>query len=148
MATTTTRKLFVNLAVEDLDRAVEFFTKLGFSFDPRFTDDTGTCMVVSDEAFVMLLTRERFKDFTKKELADPTAQTEAIVALSAASREQVDELADRALELGGAPANDPLDMDFMYGRSFHDLDGHLWEVMWMSPEAVEQGPSEYAQQSG
>ncbi|MDQ3778766.1 MAG: VOC family protein [Actinomycetota bacterium] len=142
MATTTTRKLFVNLAVEDLDRAVEFFTKLGFSFDPRFTDDTGTCMVVSDEAFVMLLTRERFKDFTKKELADPTAQTEAIVALSAGSREQVDELADRALELGGAPANDPLDMDFMYGRSFHDPDGHLWELIWMDPAALEQPPGQ------
>jgi predicted lactoylglutathione lyase len=139
MATTTAaRKIFVNLAVKDLDKAVEFFTKLGFSFDPRFTDETATCMIVSDDAFVMLLREDRFKDFTKKPLADPARQTEAIVALSAESREQVDELADKALAAGATPANDPMDMDFMYGRSFHDPDGHLWELIWMDPSAIEQ----------
>jgi predicted lactoylglutathione lyase len=134
----TSRKIFVNLAVKDLDRAVEFFKKLDFTFDPRFTDETATCMVVSDDAYVMLLVEDRFKDFTKKELADPARQTEAIMALSAESRQQVDELADKALAEGATPANDPMDMDFMYGRSFHDPDGHLWELIWMDPSAIAQ----------
>lgn len=136
------RKLFVNLAVEDLDRSVEFFTKLGFSFDPRFTDETATSMLVGEDAYVMLLVESRFADFTKKEIADPRTVTEAIMAFSADSREQVDELADAALAAGGSPANDPLDMGFMYGRSFHDPDGHLWELVWMDPAAVEAGPHE------
>jgi predicted lactoylglutathione lyase len=138
MATTTSRMIFVNLAVEDLDRAVEFFTQLGFTFDPRFTDETATCMIVSDQAFVMLLVEDRFKDFTKKELADARAETETILALSAESREEVDELADKALEVGGSPASDPIEMDdFMYSRSFQDPDGHQWEVVWMDPSAVQ-----------
>ena len=136
MTTGSPRKLFVNLAVEDLGRSVEFFEKLGFAFDPRFTDETATCMIVSDEAFVMLLVKDRFKDFTKKELADPATQTEAIVAVSAATRDEVDVFADTALEAGGQPANEPLEFDFMYGRSFHDPDGHLWEVIWMDMSAV------------
>ena len=134
------RKLFVNLAVEDLDRSVDFFTKLGFSFDERFTDETATCMVVGEDAFVMLLTRPKFTEFAKKDLADPAAQTEVLVAFSADSREEVDELADRALGEGGSPAADPIDMGFMYGRSFYDPDGHHWELVWMDPAAVEQGP--------
>jgi predicted lactoylglutathione lyase/ABC-type transporter Mla MlaB component len=137
MASNGHRKIFVNLAVEDLDRSVDFFKQLGFDFDPRFTDETATCMIVSDEAFVMLLVRDRFKDFTKKELADPAAQTEAIMALSADSREQVDELAEKALAAGVSPANDPIEMDFMYSRSFQDPDGHLWELVWMDMSAVE-----------
>ena len=132
------RKIFVNVAVEDLDRSVDFFTKLGFTFDPRFTDETATCMIVSDEAFVMLLVKSKFKEFTKKELAETATQTEAIFALSAESREGVDELADAALGAGGAPANDPMDYGFMYGRSFQDPDGHIWEVIWMDPSALEQ----------
>ena len=137
MATATSRMIFVNLAVEDLDRSVDFFTKLGFSFNPQFTDEHATCMIVSDQAFVMLLVKSRFKDFTKKDLVDSTAQTEAILALSAESREQVDELADKALEAGGTVANEPMEMDFMYGRSFNDPDGHLWELVWMDPSAAE-----------
>jgi len=132
------RKIFVNLGVKDLARSVEFFAKLGFSFDPRFTDESATCMIVSDEAYVMLLVESRFQDFTKKDLADPTTQTEAILAVSAESREQVDELADTALAAGGSPANDPMDHGFMYGRSFEDPDGHMWEVIWMDPAAIEQ----------
>ena len=132
------RKIFVNLGVKDLARSVEFFAKLGFSFDPRFTDGSATCMIVSDEAYVMLLVESRFQDFTTKDLADPTTQTEAILAVSAESREQVDELADAALAAGGSPANDPMDHGFMYGRSFDDPDGHIWEVIWMDPAAIEQ----------
>ena len=137
------RKIFVNLAVKDLDASVEFFTKLGFTFDPRFTDENATCMIVSDEAFVMLLVERRFKDFTKKKLADPATHTEAILAVSAESREAVDELADAALGAGGSLANDPMDYGFMYGRSFNDPDGHLWEVMWMDESALEQESAEH-----
>jgi len=138
MVNSMSRKIFVNLPVGDLDRSVEFFSKLGFAFDPRFTDEAATCMVVSDEAYVMLLVESRFRDFTKKELVDASRQTEAILAVSAESREQVDELADKALEAGGSPANDPIDQGFMYGRSFQDPDGHLWELIWMDPTAIEQ----------
>jgi predicted lactoylglutathione lyase len=145
MATTSSRMIFVNLAVKDLGRAVDFFTGLGFSFDPRFTDESATCMIVSDQAFVMLLVEDRFRDFTKKELADPATHTEAILAVSAESREEVDEFADKALAAGGRPANDPIDMDFMYGRSFHDPDGHLWEVVWMDPASIEDRETATAQ---
>ncbi len=138
MASNGSRKMFVNLPVTDLDKSTEFFTKLGFTFDARFTDETATAMIVNDEAVVMLLVQDRFKDFTKKELADATTHTEAIMALSAESREDVDAFADTALEAGGSPANDPIEMDFMYGRSFQDLDGHLWELIWMDPSALEQ----------
>ena len=104
-------------------------------------------MIVSDHAFVMLLTEAKFKEFTKKELVDATSHTEVIIALSADSREGVDGLADKALEVGGSPANDPLEMgDFMYSRSFQDPDGHLWEVVWMDPAVLEQeSPAVHAQ---
>ena len=94
-------------------------------------------MVVSEEAFVMLLVEDRFRDFTAKEIADATTETEAIVAFSAASREEVDTLAERALAAGGSPANDPIDQGFMYARSFQDPDGHIWELVWMDPSALE-----------
>ena len=132
----TSRMIFVNLAVDDLGRSVEFFTQLGFEFDPRFTDESATCMVVSDQAYVMLLVKERFKEFTPKPLADATAQTEAIIAVSADGRDEVDRLASAALEAGGTEANEPLDHGFMYSRSFHDPDGHLWEVVWMDMSAA------------
>src|SRR3990172_94835 len=102
------RKMFVNLAVGDLDRAVEFFTKLGFEFDPRFTDESATCMIVGDEAFVMLLVESRFQDFTKKQLGDPATQTEAILAVSAEGRDAVDEVADPGPRGGGGPPGRPL----------------------------------------
>ena len=136
------RMLFVNLPVKDLDASVDYFTKLGFTFDARFTDDTATAMVVNEQATVMLLTESKFADFTTKKPVDATAQTETIVAVSADSREDVDGFADKALELGGSPANEPMDFGFMYGRSFNDLDGHLWEIVWMDPAALEQSPAE------
>ena len=140
----TSRKLFVNIAVADLDRAVAFFTGLGFEFDPRFTDETATCMLIGEDAYAMLLVRDRFQDFTEKAIADSTEQTEAILALSAESREEVDGLVDKALATGATPANDPMELGFMYGRSFQDPDGHQWEVFWMDPAAVEQGPNAVA----
>ena len=132
------RMIFPNIAVKDLDRSVAFFTELGFEFDPRFTDDTATAMIVNEQAVVMLLVESKFEEFTTRELVDPTRQTEAIIALSADSREDVDAFADRALATGGSPANDPMDMGFMYGRSFQDPDGHQWEIFWMDPAALEQ----------
>jgi hypothetical protein len=134
--------MFVNLAVEDLERSIDFFTKLGFSFDARFTDENATCMLVGEDAYVMLLVKPFFQGFTKKELADPAAHTETIVAVSAGSREEVDDLADRALAAGAATANEPQDHGFMYERSFHDPDGHLWGVFWMDPAALESAPVE------
>jgi uncharacterized protein len=133
-------KLFVNLAVDDLGRSVEFFTGLGFSFDQRFTDATATCMVLSEESFVMLLTRQKFGEFTSKEIVDSSRGTEAILALSASSREEVDAFADKALASGGSPAKDPLEYGFMYSRSFQDPDGHLWEIFWIDQAAAEHGP--------
>jgi predicted lactoylglutathione lyase len=134
--------LFVNLPVKDLDASVDYFTKLGFTFDARFTDDTATAMVVNEQATVMLLTESKFAEFTTKKPVDATAQTETIIAVSADSREDVDGFAGKALELGGSAANEPMDYGFMYGRSFNDLDGHLWEVVWMDPAALEQSPAE------
>ena len=142
------RLLFLSLPIKDLDASVAFFTSLGFSFDPNFSDETGTCMIVSDQAMVMLLTEPRFADFAKKPIADPHGSTGAIVGVSAESRERVDELAEAALAAGAGRAADPIDMGFMYGRSFYDLDGHHWEVVWMDMEAAEQGPSDVAAPAG
>jgi len=139
------RLIFVNLPVEDLSASVEFFGALGFEFDDRFTDHSCACMVVSEQAYVMLLVESRFADFTTRPIADARASTEAILCVSAESREAVDAFAEAALGAGASSANEPMDHGFMYGRSFCDLDGHLWEVMWMSPEAVEQGPAAAAQ---
>jgi hypothetical protein len=139
------RLIFVNLPVEDVAASTAFFGKLGFGFDEKFTDDACACMVVSEQAYVMLMTEPRFADFTTKPVADARAATEAIVCVSAESRDAVDTFADAALAAGGSAAKEPMDYGFMYGRSFHDLDGHHWEVMWMSPEAVEQGPADMAQ---
>ncbi|MBA3347595.1 MAG: STAS domain-containing protein [Actinobacteria bacterium] len=134
----TNRKLFVNIPVADLDRAVEFFTTLGFSFDPRFTDETATCMLVGEDAYFMLITTAKFADFAKKDLADPKAQTAAMFALTAETREEVDSFIDIALGAGGTLAAEPMDLGFMVGRSFYDLDGHHWEIFWLDPSAKEQ----------
>ena len=131
------RMIFVNLPVQDLDTSVGFFSKLGFGFNQQFSDETSTCMVVSEQACVMLLSRPFFSTFTTKEVADSATTTEAILAVSADSREEVDTLVDTALELGAQPTKEPQDEGFMYGRSFYDLDGHAWEVMWMDPAAVQ-----------
>ncbi|MFA4926980.1 MAG: VOC family protein [Patulibacter sp.] len=136
------RMIFVNLPVQDLPATKAFFSALGFGFEEKFTDEHAACMIVSEQAFVMLLTRERFADFAKKPIADAHQTTEAMFALSAENREEVDQLADAALAAGGSPANEPQDYGFMYGRSFQDLDGHVWEVVWMSAEAVEAGPAD------
>ncbi len=133
----TSRKLFVNLPVADLARSVEFFTALGFAFDATFTDESATCMLVGEDASVMLLLEKRFQDFTTKEIAPAATHTETILCVSAESRAEVDELVTTALAAGGTPSNDKMDQGFMYGWSFQDLDGHLWEVMHLDASALE-----------
>jgi predicted lactoylglutathione lyase len=138
VATIQSHKLFVNLAVKDLGKTVDFFTQLGFEFNPQFTDENATCMIVNEDAFVMLLVEDFFKSFIKKEIADTATHTEALMSLSADSRQQVDELVDKALAIGGRPGSDTMDQGFMYSRSFQDLDGHNWDFVWMDPSAMEQ----------
>ena len=138
---TPSRLLFVNLPVADLPASIAFFTKLGFTFNPQFTDETTTCMIVSEQAYFMLMVQPRFAEFATKPVADASTTTEALFCVSAESREAVDALADAALAAGGTPAKDPMDQGFMYGRSFNDLDGHHWEVMWMDPAVVEGDPA-------
>ena len=132
------RMIFVNLPVKDLGRSVDFFKNLGFEFNPQFTDENATCMIVSEQACVMLLVEPFFKGFTTKDVADAATSTETILALSAETRAEVDELVDKALAAGGQPSADGMDQDFMYSRNFQDVDGHLWEVIWMDPSAIDQ----------
>jgi uncharacterized protein len=139
------RLLFLNLPVSDLSASRDFFGALGFDFDEKFCDDQAACMVVSEQAYVMLLERDRFSDFVTKPVADASEATALTVALSAEDREAVDAFHEAALAAGATPAKDPQDYGFMYGRSFHDPDGHLWEVMWMDPVAAEKGTAEYAE---
>jgi predicted lactoylglutathione lyase len=131
-------KIFVNLPVKDLNRTVEFFTKLGFSFNPQFTDENATCMVIGEDIFVMLLVEKFFKSFTKKEICDATKDAEVIVALSAESRENVDQMMNRVKEAGGRESREPQDHGWMYGRGFQDVDGHLWEVIYMDVSALQK----------
>ena len=130
-------KIFVNLPVKDLNKSIEFFTKLGFSFNQQFTDETATCMIVTDDIFVMLLTVEKFKTFTPNEICDAKKYTEVLVCLSLESRPKVDEMVRKAVAAGGATYNEPQDHGFMYGHGFQDLDGHIWELIYMEPDAVQ-----------
>jgi predicted lactoylglutathione lyase len=129
-------KIFVNLPVKDLNKTIEFFTKLGFKFNPQFTDENATCMIVGDDIFVMLLVEKFFKTFTKKEISDTSKNTEVIVALSVEGRENVDKMINKAIEYGGKESREPQDHGWMYGRSFEDIDGHLWEIIYMDESAL------------
>jgi predicted lactoylglutathione lyase len=132
----TRHKLFVNIPVADLARAIRFFEALGFRFNPHFTDATATCMLVGEDACFMLLDRARFTGFSRRPVADARTQTGALFALSVDGREAVDAMVRQALAAGGSPAAEPQDHGFMYGHSFYDLDGHHWEVFWMDPSAI------------
>ena len=129
--------IFVNLPVRDLKKSMEFFRSLGYTFNQQFTDETAACLVISENIYAMLLTHEKAREFTKKEIADANKSTEVLVSLSCESRQQVDALADKALTSGGSFAREPEDYGFMYGRSFNDPDGHIWEFIWMDPAKVE-----------
>jgi predicted lactoylglutathione lyase len=136
--------LFVTLPVADVERSKAFFAKLGFSFNPAFADETSACMLVGEQAFVMLGTREKVAELSKLPIADPTTHALALYCFSVSSRDEVDAVSAAALAAGGTEADDAEDHGFMYTRSFFDLDGHGWQVMWMDPAAVEQGPEELA----
>jgi uncharacterized protein len=131
-------QIFVNLPVKDLERSVEFFSRLGYTFNPQFTDRNATCMIVGENIFVMLLMESYFKTFTPKAVADAKSSTEAIVALSAASRDDVNRIVELALAGGARRYAEPADHGFMYQWGFEDLDGHIWEHLWMDSAHVQQ----------
>jgi predicted lactoylglutathione lyase len=130
------RKIFVNLPIKDMKRSQAFFSALGFSFNPQFTNEQGACMVITEDIYAMLLVEPFFQTFTKKAIADASKSTEVLVCLSCESRAEVDELVKKALAAGGKAPNAPQDHGFMYGHGFEDPDGHIWELMWMDPGAV------------
>ena len=132
----TSTKIFVNLPVDDLDRSIEFFRRLGYAFNPQFTDGNAACMVISDDIFAMLLRKDFFRTFTQKDISDTRTSTEVLLALSMESRKRVDELVDMALRAGATSTKGPMDMGSMYQRSFDDLDGHSWEIFWMDPKSI------------
>ena len=129
-------KIFVNLPVKNLNGSVAFFTKLGFKFNPKFTDETATCMIVSEDIYVMLLTEAKFQTFTPKKICDATQSTEVLICLSCDSRENVDDLVRKARAAGGTTYSQPRDYGFMYQNGFQDLDGHIWELIYMEPSAI------------
>jgi len=133
------RKIFVNLPVKDLTKSITFFTQLGFTFNAQFTDETATCMIVDENIFVMLLTEQRFKDFTKKTISDATKSTEVLVSLTADSRAAVSEMIKKATAAGGTVYSEAQDHGWMYIHSFADLDGHQWEFFYMDESAVPKG---------
>ena len=130
------RKIFVNLPIKDMERSQAFFRSLGFDFNPQFTNEQGACMVVSEDIFVMLLVEPFFQTFIKKPIADARKSTEVLVCLSCESREEVDALVKKALAAGGTAPNAPQDHGFMYAHGFEDLEGHVWELVWMDPNAA------------
>ncbi len=132
-------QIFVNLPVKDLNKSVEFFTKLGYEFNPQFTDENATCMIVDKNIFVMLLVEKYFKTFMPKEICDTTKSAEVLVALSFASRAEVDAIVAKAIAAGGTTYKEPQDLGFMYQHGFQDLDGHIWEIFFMEESAVNQG---------
>jgi predicted lactoylglutathione lyase len=131
------RKIFVNLPVKDLDKSKAFFGKLGFTFNPQFSDETAACMVISEDIFSMLLTHKKFKQFTDRDIAGPKV-LEVMTALSADSRDEVNKLVDAAVAGGGKEPRPPQDYGFMFMRSFEDLDGHIWEIVWMDPAQIQK----------
>ncbi len=130
-------KIFVNLPVRDLPKSMEFFSQLGYRFNKQFTDETAACLVIAEDIYAMLLTHAKFGEFTPKAICDATTTTEVLVCLSCDSRAQVDEIVSKAVAAGGTTYKAPMDYGFMYGHGFQDLDGHIWEYMWMDPSAVQ-----------
>jgi predicted lactoylglutathione lyase len=130
------RQIFVNLPIADMARSKAFFSALGFSFNPQFTNEQGACMVISDNIFAMLLAQPFFRTFIDTDIADATKSTEVLVCLSCSSRAEVDELVAKAVAAGGKPHRQPQDHGFMYGHGFHDPDGHVWELVYMDPNAA------------
>ncbi len=138
VSTNPPQMIFVNMPVKDLPRSMQFFKSLGYEFNAQFTNDQAACMVISETIYVMLLTESFFQSFTAKALCDTATTTEMLVCLSSTSRTAVDELVGKAVVAGAKCPKAPMDFGFMYQRAFEDLDGHIWEVIWMDPAHVQQ----------
>ncbi|MFC0399921.1 VOC family protein [Paraburkholderia rhizosphaerae] len=139
------KQIFLNIAVDNLERSKAFFAKLGFTFEPRFTDQNAACMIVGENIFTMLLTKPFFSTFTSKPLSDPSTSTEALICLSCDSRAEVDDLVAKAVAAGGTAPRKPQDYGFMYGHGFEDPDGHIWELAFMDPNVpMPERPAESA----
>lgn len=134
--------IYVNLPVKNLDRSVRFFNRLGFGFDPQYTNENATCMVVGEHMYVMLLVEPFFRTFTPNPVCDATRSTEVIVCLSSDSREAVDEMVRQAVAGGARTPRPPQNHGLMYLHGFQDLDGHLWEVMYLEPAVISIGPTD------
>jgi len=132
------KQIFINLPVADLPGTIAFFTALGFSFNPQWPDETATCMIVGDNIFVMLLKQDRFQTFTPKPVADAHQSTEVLLCLALDSRDEVDSMVRKAVAADGSTYNEPQDHGFMYGHGFQDLDGHIWELVYMVPQATDE----------
>jgi len=132
-------KIFVNLPVKKLKRSIEFFSKLGYKFNPQFTDDTAACMIISEDIYAMLLTYAKFKEFTPVEICDATKSTEVLVCVSCDSREKVDDIVRKAVAAQGKTYSPSKDYGFMYQHGFQDPDGHIWELIYMDPGAINNG---------
>jgi uncharacterized protein len=132
------RQVFVNLPVKDLNKSIEFFTKLGFTFNPQFSDENATCMIIGENIFAMLLVEKFFKTFTPKEICDTTKSAEVLVALSFDRRAEVDEIVAKAIAAGGTTYNEPKDHGFMYQHGFQDLDDRIWKIFFMDESAFSQ----------
>lgn len=130
------KQIFVNLAVQDLPSSQTFFKHLGFEFNPQFTDERAACMIIGENIYAMLLVKDFFQSFIDKALCDAKRHTEVLLALSCDSRAEVDELVNKALSAGGQALRPPQDLGFMYSHSFEDLDGHIWEMVYMDPKAL------------
>lgn len=126
--------IYLNIVVQDLERSKQYFTALGYTFNPQFTDQTAACLVLSPHHFAMLLLPETMKRFTQRRLIDPKSETEALFALSCESKEAVDAISEKALTAGGKEHRPVEDLGFMYGRAIEDLDGHIWEYFWYDPK--------------
>lgn len=132
-------KIFVNLPVKDLNRSIDFFTHLGFSFNPQFTDEKAACLVIKEGSiYAMLLTEPFFSGFTKKQIADATKITEVLIAIDVATKDEVTEMVKKAVEAGGSIYSNPADHGWMYQHSFADPDGHQWEVLYMDESKLPQ----------
>lgn len=131
-------KIFINLPAKDLQTTTRFFSKLGYKFDPQFSDENAQCMVVSDDIYFMLMTEKFFRSFTKKDLPDSNAG--AIYSINVESKEAVDDFMQRCIDAGGKDVSQPQTVDFMYTRAFEDPDGHLWEVFYMDMAKVANEP--------
>jgi uncharacterized protein len=131
-------KIFLNLPVKDLNRSIAFFTQLGFSFNPKFTDDKATCLIIGENINAMLLLEEFYKTFTNKEICNAATTSEVLISISIETREEVDEIIEKAVKAGGSEYMETRDYGWMYQRTFLDIDGHHWEVFYMDESQIPQ----------